>query len=123
MSNTRFSVKSVVKTIGKLCYIAFLLYILVSIIGCMVFLNSRTYSVDNLSIIHVTENEIVDYKVFLEPTDKYEELKLIDEDVRKEVAEYMQNNNYKLSVGDQEFINKQPTLKELIKGFKFEPIS
>lgn len=73
--------------------------------------------------IEVSENDIVDYEVFLNPSGKFRILDNIDEPIRKEIAEYMKKRNLKLSPGVQEFNWVSGTFKSLVReDFKFEKI-
>ena len=67
---------------------------------------------------------IFDYEMMINPTEEYSALYQIDLSMRKEVAEYMKKNNYKLKSGKQEFVRIHPTIDELINdGFVFEKMS
>lgn len=73
------------------------------------------------SQIYVEENDVFDYKMMLNPPEKYSALNQIDTPMRQKVAKYMKENNYKLQSGKQIFIRINPTLKELIDDcFIFE---
>lgn len=67
---------------------------------------------------------IFDYQMMIAPPEEYSALYQIKLSMRKRVAKYMKDNNYKLKSGKQEFIRIDPTFEELIKEcFKFEKIS
>lgn len=89
------------------------------------------YRLDNLSIrqtkdyaiIYVDEDDVIDSNAMISPPEKYSQLLQIDINTREKVAEYMQENNFKLKSGKQDFIRNNPSVDELINGgFEFEEI-
>lgn len=93
-----------------------------TIILCM--LNNITVrQTKDYAVMYVDAEDIVDAKVMISPPEKYLQLLQIDFEMRKQVAEYMENNNLKLKPGKQEFVRNNPTFKELVEdGFVFEMI-
>lgn len=89
------------------------------------------YRLDNLSIrqtkdyaiMYVDEDDVIDSNAMISPPEKYSQLLQIDINTREKVAEYMQENNFKLKSGKQDFIRNNPSVDELINGgFEFEEI-
>ena len=75
------------------------------------------------SQIFVEENDVADYKIFIDIPEKYGALEQIDEPIRKTISLYMQSNNLKLSAGEQKFTRFDGSLDEYInEEFKFEEI-
>lgn len=73
------------------------------------------------AVMYVDENDFLDSEAMISPPEKYSQLLQIDLSMRKRIAEYMENNNYKLKSGKQEFIRNNPSFEELIEdGFQFE---
>lgn len=72
--------------------------------------------------IMINNDELADYKVFVNCKDKYTDLKMIGVKNRTELANYMYENNLRLRTGKQEYIVVNPTYTELIEDFKFEKI-
>ena len=56
----------------------------------------------------------------MNPPQKYEAINQIDLEMRKKLSVYMQENNYRLAFGEQEFIRINPSFKELKNCFRFE---
>ena len=79
----------------------------------------------NYAIIVVSEGEIADYTVFIQPKGKYKRLAELDIKVQYRIANYMRENNLKLAEGQQKFCAlRDATFKELIEqDFKFEKIN
>ncbi len=76
------------------------------------------------SQIVVEENDVVDYKIFLEIPKEYSALEQIEEPIRKTISLYMQANNLKLSEGTHEFTQINGNLDEYInQEFRFEKIT
>ncbi len=75
------------------------------------------------SQITVEENDIADYRVFIEIPDKYSALEQIDGSARQMISLYMQANNLKLSEGTHRFTRSDGSLDEYISSeFRFEEI-
>ena len=75
------------------------------------------------SQIVVEENDVADYKIFIDVPEKYDALEQIEEPIRKTISLYMQANNLKLSVGEHEFTRINGSLDEYInEEFQFEEI-
>ena len=75
------------------------------------------------SKIVVEENDVVDYKIFIDIPEKYDALEQIDEPIRKTISLYMQANNLKLSEGTHEFTRIGGSLDEYLnEEFQFEKI-
>ena len=75
------------------------------------------------SRIVVEENDVADYKIFLEVPKEYSTLEQIEEPIRKTISLYMQANNLKLSEGTHEFTRINGSLDEYInEEFQFEEI-
>lgn len=75
------------------------------------------------SQIFVEENDVADYKIFIDIPEKYGALEQIEEPIRKTISLYMQANNLKLSVGEHEFTRINGSLDEYInEEFQFEEI-
>lgn len=73
--------------------------------------------------IFIENSEVVDYKIFRTPTDKYSVLKQIDSNVRLKISNYMEINNLKLAEGEHQFNRLNGTYEELIlHDFKFTEI-
>ena len=71
----------------------------------------------------VEQGDIVDYSVFMRPFGEYHKLNAIDYETREKIAQYMRNNNLKLSEGEQYFDRLDYTYEELINHyFRFEKI-
>lgn len=89
-----------------------------------------TFIIYKLSTIEVRDTkdysqiyvkDIFDYEMMINPPEEYSALLQIDSSMRGKVAAYMKENDFKLSLGKQEFIRNNPTFEELIEdGFKFE---
>lgn len=62
----------------------------------------------------VEKNEIADYSVFENPSGKYDVLYSLDDDTRKQISVYMQDNNLKLEEGTQKFHRIEYTIEKLI---------
>ncbi|MBR1970919.1 MAG: hypothetical protein IKA17_11265 [Clostridia bacterium] len=75
---------------------------------------TRVRDTKDYSQIYVEENDVFDYKMMLNPPEKYSALNQIDTPMRQKVAKYMKENNYKLQCGKQIFIRIDPTFKELV---------
>ena len=76
------------------------------------------------SQIVVEENDVADYKIFIEIPEKYSALEQIEEPIRKTISLYMQTNNLKLSEGTHKFTRNNGTLDEYInQEFNFEKIN
>ena len=75
------------------------------------------------SQIFVEENDVADYKIFIDIPEKYGALEQIEEPIRKTISLYMQANNLKLSAGEHEFTRINGNLDEYINvEFQFEEI-
>ena len=75
------------------------------------------------SRIFVEENDVADYKIFIDVPEKYGVLEQIEEPIRKTISLYMQANNLKLSAGEHEFTRFDGSLDEYInEEFQFEEI-
>ena len=75
------------------------------------------------SQIVVEENDMADYKIFVDIPEKYGALEQIEEPIRKTISLYMQANNLKLSAGIHEFSRTNGKLDEYInEEFQFEKI-
>lgn len=100
--------------------IGMIIIILISYYAGMLSTMEITVAKDYAEII-VSENEIIDKEIFLEPKGKYEVLKQIDEPIRKTIALYMEANNLKLCSGKHRFNRVNGTLDEYLNDeFKFE---
>ena len=102
---------------------------LVTIIICLILfvwwlLSDDIKLAKNYAEVEVAQGDIVDYKVFLNPGEKYDILSLIDKPIRDEIAEYMKINCLKLAEGVHSFNRVSGTVKSLInEDFRFEKIS
>lgn len=75
------------------------------------------------SQIVVEENDISDYRIFIDIPEKYSALEQIEEPFRKTISLYMQANNLKLSKGTHKFTRINGSLDEYInQEFQFEKI-
>ncbi|MBQ9940067.1 MAG: hypothetical protein IJO74_00800 [Clostridia bacterium] len=73
--------------------------------------------------IVVEENDIADYKIFIDIPEKYIALNQIEEPTRKTISLYMQANNLKLSEGTHSFTRIGGSLDEYLnEEFQFEKI-
>ena len=72
---------------------------------------------------YVDEGDIIDCNAMMKPPKKYTVLMRISAVTRRQVAEHMQANHFKLKSGKQSFIKNNPTYEELVTaGFAFEKI-
>ena len=75
------------------------------------------------SQIVVEEDDVADYKMFIQIPQEYSALKQIEEPIRKTISLYMQANNLKLSKGTHKFTRINGSLDEYInEEFRFEEI-
>ncbi len=75
------------------------------------------------SQIVVEEDDVADYKMFIEIPQEYSALEQIEEPIRKTISLYMQANNLKLSKGTHKFTRINGSLDEYInEEFHFEDI-
>lgn len=102
------------------------LFVLVAIIiGSTIywFKNAEIKLVSQYNTVVVNKNELVDYKLFLNPTGRFSVLNHINPVTRRKIAEYMKGNNYKLAEGEQMFNIVIDDYEEYIsEDFKFERI-
>lgn len=112
---------------SKVKYIMiFVLVILIIVIGIMAnqLSNITIRQTKDYAVIYVDPKDCVDFRMFLNPTEKYKALRQINSELRVKVAGYMKDNNLKLAAGKQEFVRNNPTFEELIEnGFKFQQIN
>lgn len=110
----------IIKQIGLVLLVLIGAYVIYLIVSFYVFLNTPIRSTKDFTTMYVEDGDVIDAEVMLSPPEKYSQLLEIDIDMRKKVAEYMKENNYKLKCGKQEFIRTDPSFKELKDGFQFE---
>lgn len=99
------------------------------IVVCLLFLSSCGVSshrvIQTKDWAEIFVDDEFDYNYMLNPPDKYKQILQIDKTLRADIAEYMENNNYRLKFGKQDFIRINPTYEWLIYdtdgyGFVFE---
>ena len=86
-------------------------------------LNTKIKTTKDYSQIVVEENNVADYKIFIDIPEQYSTLEQIEEPIRKTISLYMQANNLKLSTGTHKFTRINGNLDEYInEEFQFEEI-
>ncbi len=113
-----------IKSIRVLGIIFLIIIVTVVVIVVYNLSNTQIRQTKDYATMYVENEDLVDGDVMISPPEKYSQLLQIDVEMRKKVAKYMKNNNYKLKPGQQEFVRNNPTFKELIDdGFEFEKIN
>ena len=85
--------------------------------------NTEIKTSKDYSQIVVEENDVADYKIFVEIPEKYSALGQIEEPFRKTISLYMQANNLKLTEGIHEFSRFHGSLDEYLnEEFSFEAV-
>ena len=115
-------------------YIALLFtFCMVVICSIIIYHWMSTTEVEMLSQTHIKliidNNQIVDYRDFINPKGSLEVLNNIDISIRLQIADYMKENNLKLKAGNH-YVRKRVmsdnndigTLEEHLKYFNFEKI-
>lgn len=119
--------KTVLISIGAV--IGAVLNMMLFSVGIYIIITASLYSyLDTIPIlatkdfasIYVEENELVDYDIFLHPSEKFSSLNKIDLEIREKIADYMVDNNYKLKSGEHKFMWNNSSFEELIDDFEFE---
>lgn len=100
--------------IGIFCFVVLGILVFVYALSTIQIRDTKDYS-------QIYVQGTFDYKMMITPPEEYSALCQIDLSMRKQVADYMKKNNYKLKIGKQEFVRNNPTIDELINdGFVFE---
>ncbi|MBQ6908123.1 MAG: hypothetical protein IJQ28_07075 [Clostridia bacterium] len=111
-----------VKKLLKYFLYVMLCFIVLIIFCFFIFLNQlnkiQVRTTKDYSQIYI--DDIFDYNTVMNPPQKYEAINQIDLEMRKKLSVYMQENNYRLAFGEQEFIRINPSFKELKNCFRFE---
>ena len=101
------------------------LFAMVMIVGFQVyeFLTAPVLSDKTETVIYVDENDIIDSAAMIDPPEKYDKLLEIKEETRIELGNYMAENGYRLSSGEQRFFSFL-SFKEMLEldNFKFTPL-
>ena len=118
---------SILKKLGA--YLTFFLWIATMVISFFVGMGYHWFSTAEIktskdySQITVEENDMADYKVFVDIPEKYMALVQIEEPIRKTISLYMQANDLKLAAGTHEFNRINGSLDEYLnEEFEFVKI-
>ncbi|MDY3303742.1 MAG: hypothetical protein SOW78_05630 [Clostridia bacterium] len=86
-------------------------------------LNTEIKTTKDYSQIVIEENNVADYKIFVDIPEQYSTLEQIEEPIRKTISLYMQANSLKLAEGIHKFTRINGSLDEYInEEFQFEKI-
>ncbi len=92
--------------------------------GAYEFLSAPLLSDKTETVIYIDEGDIIDGAAMIDPPEKYDKLLKIKEETRIEIGNYMTENGYCLTEGEQRFFSFL-SFKEMleIENFKFMPIN
>ena len=118
--------KKMLNTMKVIAWFSCCLICIVIFIGVLMFYQLSQIQMrwsKDYATMYVDEEDIINAMAMVSPSEKYSALLLIDIEMRQQIANYMEKNNYKLKSGKQEFVKEDPSFEELINDdFQFEKI-
>ena len=112
--------------IAIVCLVIALMIVAVAVVAYQLS-TTKARGTKDYAEMHVDEDDVIDHVAMLVPPAKYAQLLQIDYEIRKQVADYMEENHLKLKSGKQVFVRLHPSFEELVDngedGFQFEPIN
>ena len=118
--------KKMLNTMKVIAWFSCCLICIVIFIGVLMFYQLSQIQMrwsKDYATMYVDEEDIINAMAMVSPSEKYSALLLIDIEMRQQIVNYMEKNNYKLKSGKQEFVKEDPSFEELINDdFQFEKI-
>lgn len=103
--------------------VIFVIILLITVVNIYRFLSRPLLSDKSETNIYIDDGDIIDGEAMMNPPEEYSQLLSIDEKVRKELGNYMIENNLRLEFGKQSFFSFL-SYKEMmeLQLFKFADI-
>lgn len=103
--------------------IIFLIVLAIAGFGVYKFFSMPLLSDKTETVIYIDEGDVIDGAAMIDPPEKYDKLLKIKEETRTELGNYMTENGYCLTAGEQRFFSFL-SFKEMLEleNFKFTTI-